>query len=235
MSKDPPPANRNLILSRLSESDFGLLSPYLEAVDLPVRMPLEKRNQSIKHVYFIGQGFASVVARSSGQGSIEIGLIGREGVTGLAVTMGIGRTPHETYMQYGGAGQRIPSAKLRAAMEQSIGLHRVLLIYGHAFTVQMGYTALSNGRSTLEERLARWLLMAHDRVDGDDLALTHEFLAVMLGVRRPGVTLALSLLERKGLIEANRGAISIVDRQGLEESSNGAYGAPEAEFQRLFG
>jgi CRP-like cAMP-binding protein len=235
MAKDTPPANRNLILARLSESDFGLLAPHLETVELPVRMPLEKRNQSIKHAYFIGQGFASVVAHSSGLGSIEIGLVGREGVTGLAVIMGAGRTPHETYMQYPGAGQRIPSAKLRTAMEQSIGLHQVLLAYAHTFLVQTGYTALSNGRSTLEERLARWLLMAHDRVGSDELALTHEFLAIMLGVRRPGVTLALSLLERKGLIEANRGLISIVDRQGLEETSKGAYGAPEAESRRLFG
>ena len=94
---------------------------------------------------------------------------------------------------------------------------------------------MANGRSKIEERLARWLLMAHDRVDDDELRLTHEFLAVMLGVRRPGVTVAVNLLEKSGLIRAERGVITILDRQGLEETSNGAYATPEAEFQRLFG
>jgi hypothetical protein len=120
-------------------------------------------------------------------------------------------------------------------MEQSATLHRCLLQYGHAFIVPTAYTAMANGRSKIEERRARWLLMTHDRVDGDDLALTHEFLALMLGVRRPGVTVPLSLLERAGLIQVNRGVISVVDREGLRQSSDGAYGAPEAEFQRLFG
>ena len=92
-----------------------------------------------------------------------------------------------------------------------------------------------NAVHTVEQRLARWLLMAHDRLDGDELPLTHEFLAIMLGVRRPGVTVSLNLLEQDGLIDANRGVISIVDRKGLEEKSNGAYGVPEAEFRRLFG
>jgi CRP-like cAMP-binding protein len=110
-----------------------------------------------------------------------------------------------------------------------------MLRYGHAFVVQTGHTAMANGRSKVEERLARWLVMAHDRLDGDELPLTHEFLAIMLGVRRPGVTVALNLLEKDGLIDANRGVISIIDRKGLEEKSNGAYGVPEAEFRRLFG
>ena len=101
--------------------------------------------------------------------------------------------------------------------------------------MQTGYTAMANGRSKIEDRLARWLLMAHDRIDGDTLFLTHEFLSIMLGVRRLGVTLALNLLEQTGLIHARCGIITIVDRKGLEESSNGAYGVPEAEFNRLFG
>jgi CRP-like cAMP-binding protein len=101
--------------------------------------------------------------------------------------------------------------------------------------MQMSYTAIANGRSKLEERLARWLLMAHDRVDGDSLPMTHEFLSLMLGVRRPGVTLALHLLEKDGLIQPGRGTILITDRRGLERISNGAYGKAEAELQRLFG
>src|SRR5436305_4043506 len=109
------------------------------------------------------------------------------------------RAPHETYMQLGGNGQRVAAAELRQAMAQSASLQRAFLHYAHAFFVQTARTAMANGRSKIEERLARWLLMAHDRTDGDELALTHEFLATMLGVRRPGVTVALNLLEGSGL------------------------------------
>ena len=121
------------------------------------------------------------------------------------------------------------------ALKQSPTLHGLLLQFAHAFIVQAAYTALANARSKLEERLARWLLMAHDRADGDEIPLTHEFLALMLGVRRPGVTLALSILVRQGLMRTSRSFIFITDRRGLEKSSNDAYGVPEAEFQRLFG
>jgi CRP-like cAMP-binding protein len=229
------PASANRILSRLSAVDLDLLVPHLQLVDLPLRFPIEHRNRQIDYVYFIESGFASVVVNGSGDRNIEVGLIGREGMTGLAVVMAAETTPHETFIQSAGAGQRIAASRLREAIEQSASLRHILLRYGHAFFVQTAHTAMANGRSKIEERLARWLLMAHDRVDGDQLSLTHEFLAMMLGVRRPGVTLALNLLERNGLIQTERGIISITDRQGLEEHSNGAYATPEAEFNRLFG
>jgi CRP-like cAMP-binding protein len=232
MPKESRTANR--LLSRLSRDELGLLEPHLEAVDLPVRKHLEDRNKAIEHVYFIERGFASVVANGTGR-AIEVGLIGREGMTGLAVVMGTDRSPHDTYMQAAGDGQRISSAKLRSAMEQSPALHRSFLRFGHAFIVQTAQTALANGRSKIEERLARWLLMAQDRLDGDAVPLTHEFLSVMLGVRRPGVTGALDMLEKKGLIQAKRGTVAILNRRGLRKISNGAYGGAEAEFQRLFG
>jgi CRP-like cAMP-binding protein len=235
MSKKPPEGVSNRILTRLSPGDFGLLKPHLEPVDLPARTRLEQPNKRIEHVYFIERGFASVVCNGAGHRDIEVGLIGREGVTGLAVIMETDRTPHQTFMQAAGAGQRIASSALREAMEQSAGLRRSLLHYCHAYVIQTAQTAMANGRSKIEERLARWILMAHDRLDGNELPLTHEFLATMLGVRRPGVTVALNLLERAGLIQANRGVIVVIDREGLVENSNGAYGASEAEFQRLFG
>jgi CRP-like cAMP-binding protein len=225
----------NRILSRLSRQDFGLLEPYLEAIELPVRTQLENRNKRIDHVYFIESGFASVVAHGTGDKSIEVGVIGWEGMSGLAIVMATDRTPHETYMQGGGKGLRVPSSNLRKGMEESSTLRNAFLNYGHAFFIQTSHTAIANGRSKLGDRLARWLLMAHDRTDGDELSMTHELLALMLGVRRPGVTVALNLLEKNGLIQRNRGVISIVDRVGLEESANGAYGVPEAEFHRLFG
>jgi len=234
LEQTPTTRSANRILSRLSQEELDILQPHLEAVELPVRKQLESRNKPIEAVYFIEHGFASVVANGTGR-SIEVGIIGREGMTGLSVIMGTDRSPHETYMQVGGDGQRMSSAKLGRAVQESPALHRHFLRFGHAFVVQTAQTALANGRSKIEERLARWLLMANDRLDGDEVPLTHEFLSVMLGVRRPGVTVALDVLEKEGLIHAKRRAIAIVDRAGLRKISNGAYGAPEAEFKRLFG
>jgi CRP-like cAMP-binding protein len=213
----------NHILSRLSAADLALLEPHLKPVDLPVHRPLEDRNKRIDHVYFIEAGFASVVANGSGKPSIEVGIIGREGMTGLAIVMGQQQAPHDIYVQAAGKGQQIRAAKLREADERSNTLHRAMLHYAHAYLLQTTATALANGRSKIEERLARWLLMADDRIDGDQLPLTQEFLSLMLGVRRSGVTTALQALERKRLIARKRGNILILNRKGLEKQSNGTY------------
>lgn len=217
----------NRILSRLSAADLSLLEPHLQAVDLPLRKQLVARNKRVEKVYFMESGFASVVA--NGDRNIEVGIIGREGMTGLSVVLGSNdRAAHETYIQSAGNGLRIAAGDLRTAIGASVALHHVLLRYAHAFMVQATQTALANGRSKIEERLARWLLMAADRVEGE-LKLTHEFLAIMLGVRRSGVTTALQGLEHAGLIAHRRGAITILDREGLEESANGAYFPPGNE------
>ena len=235
MSKKNPAIFSNRILSRLAPDDLTLIAAHLVRIDLPLRKQLEIRSRPIEHVYFPESGFASVVADGASNRGIEVGLIGREGMTGLAVIMGTDRTPHQTFMQHAGAGLRIAVGDLRTVLKQNDRIRSHFLLYGHAFIVQTTYTAMANGRSKIEERLARWLLMAHDRLDSDEVKLTHEFLSQMLGVRRAGVTLALNLLERAGLIRTSRGNINIVDRGGLEELSNGAYGKPEAEFNRLLG
>lgn len=224
----------NLILSHLSTKDLGLIQGDLEPVALPVRQTLEVRNKPFKHVYFLESGFASVVASGAEKRSVEVGIIGREGMTGLPVIMGTDRSPNDTFMQLAGSGRRLGVAPLQAAMEKSASLRRALLNWVHVFVVQTGQTAVANGRDKLEERLARWLLMAHDRAGSDGMAITHEFLSMMLGVRRAGVTVALNLLARRALIQRDRGVITILDRAGLEETTNGGYGAPEAEFRRLF-
>jgi CRP-like cAMP-binding protein len=224
----------NRLLSRLPAADFALLQPDLKAIDAPLRKSLEVRNRPIEHIYFLESGFASVVANGNGQG-IEVGLIGREGMSGTAVVLGANRTPHDTFMQGAGAGWRISTEQFRKALSRSPGLREVGLLYAQTFAVQMSYTAIANGRGKLEERLARWLLMAHDRSDNDRLLLTQEFLAQMLSVRRAGVTVAIGLLAKTGTIHVHRGAIDIVDRTGLEEESNGTYGVPEAEYERLLG
>jgi len=220
------PRSGNRVLARLSRSDFALVRPHLECADLPLSTVLETGSQRIDAVYFIDHGFASVVADGPGKRDIEVGIIGRESMTGLALVLGQDRARHTTYIQAAAAGQRMSAAKLRQAIAHSVGLHQVLLQCVHAFLNQTTETALANGRSKNEERLARWLLMAHDRIDRDELPLTHKLLAVMLGVQRPAVTVAVQALEREGLIEAGRGAITVLDRRGLIKFSKGAYVAP---------
>jgi Crp-like helix-turn-helix domain len=147
----------------------------------------------------------------------------------------VAATRFRVFMQVEGNGQRISADNLRAGMDQSITLLRCFLRFAHVFAVQSGHTALANAEGNIEERLARWLLMTHDRIECDTLPLTHEFLALTLGTRRAGVTTALGHFEHKGVVTTARGAATVQGREGLEECANGLYGAPEAEFERLFG
>ena len=221
-------AAKNRILSRLSAADMALLKPDLGAVELPLRYVLEEANKPIQHSYFIEYGLASIVA-ANGHKRLEVGLIGCEGMTGLPIVLGNDRSPHETFMQVAGNGVRIPAQKLREAIAQSRSLELALLAFAHRFLNQTASTALSNGTATLEERLARWLLMANDRLRGDEVPLTHEFLSLMLGVRRAGVTVALHYLEQRALIRLARKQIVITDRKGLEAAANGTYHTPEKQ------
>jgi CRP-like cAMP-binding protein len=220
------PTSKNRILSRLSAADIALLKPDLEAVELQLRYVLEAANEPIQHSYFIEYGLASIVAANNHK-RLEVGLIGCEGITGLPIVLGNDRSPHETFMQVAGNGVRIPAQKLREAIAQSRSLELALLDFAHRFLNQTASTALSNGTATLEERLARWLLMANDRLRGDEVPLTHEFLSLMLGVRRAGVTVALHYLEQRALIRLARKQIVITDRKGLEAAANGTYHTPE--------
>ena len=224
MTEISPFPGRNRLLAALSSADFALLQPDLDPVSLELRQVLETADEPITHNHFIESGLASVVAGNGNhRRRIEVGLIGFDGMTGLAVVLGNDRSPNENFMQVGGEGRRISSDRLRMAMQESRSLHGVLLNFAHAFMNQIASTALSNGTASVEERLARWLLMAHDRMDDDNIPLTHEFLALMLGVRRAGVTVALNALERKAVIRLSRGQIFVVDREGLKASANGAY------------
>ncbi len=226
---------RNLLLAALSKDDRDRLQPHLEPMDLELRKALEQPNKRIDNVYFLDVGIASVVAVQAKETKVEIGLIGREGMTGLAIVLGNHRSPHSTYIQAAGRGQRIGAAELRKALAASATLQGFLLKFAQAFMVQTAHTAIANARARLDQRLARWLLMAHDRLDGNTLPLTHEFLALMLGVRRAGVTEALHALESRRLIESARGQVVVRDRKGIERSAGESYGVPEAEYRRLLG
>ena len=237
-SRSSPPTSpvpRNQLLTMLARADLRLLRPNLVPWSLGVRAPLEDANQAVAHVYFPNSGIASVVANGALDREVEVGVIGREGMTGIAVVMGGDRSPHATYIQIAGGGLRLGVGDLRRAMKKSSSLRTSFLCFAQAFMTQIAQTALANARANIDERLARWILMAHDRGDGDEVALTHEFLAVMLGVRRAGVTAAMQSLETRGLVTAKRGRLLVLDRKGLETVADGSYGIPEAEYRRLTG
>ena len=225
----------NRLLSSLSTSDFDLLAPHLEPVTLELRRMLEKPNKRIEAVYFPETGFASVVAVQRSGKEVEVGLIGREGMTGLPIVLGNHRSPHSTYIQAPGKGQSIPAAELRRATQTSVSLRDSLLKFVQAFSVQTTHTAICNAQSKIDVRLARWLLMAQDQIQAETLPLTHEFLSLMLAVRRPGVTEALKSLRQRKLISYRRGEITINDRKGMERVAGEAYGTPKSEYRRLIG
>jgi CRP-like cAMP-binding protein len=230
-----PNEQRNHILAALSSSDLDILQPHLEPVPLGFRERLQSANRQVKNVYFLESGIASVVAIARRERQqAEVAIIGREGMTGLAVVHDADQSPCDIFIQVEGNGQRISADNLRAGMDESVTMLRCFLRFAHVFAVQSGYTALANAQGKIEERLARWLLMAHDRMERDTLELTHEFLALMLGTRRAGVTMALGHFEHNGVIKTARGAVTVKDREGLIECANGLYGVPEAEFERLF-
>jgi CRP-like cAMP-binding protein len=225
----------NRMLNFMSAGDRQLLAANLKPVDLPLRQTLEKANKPIEHVYFLEDGIASVVGDSKSFGQIEIGVIGKEGVTGLYFILGNDQSPYETFMQVSGTALRIEAQKLQAAMDKSRTLQQLLLRYVQVFLIQTSQTALSNAASLLTQRLARWLLMCQDRLNSKPLPLTHQFLATMLGVQRSGVTIALGELENRDLIRNKRGIITILDRPTLIKLTNGSYGVAEAEYDRRFG
>ena len=227
--------SRNRLLAALSPADFALLAPHLKPIVLAVWHDMERPNRRIEAVYFMESGIASVVAVQPDETRIEVGLIGREGMSGIAVVLGGNQSPNSTYIQFAGEAQRITADELRKAMAASDTLRAVLLKFVQVFMVQTAHTAIANARSHINQRLARWILMAHDRTRDTTLPLTHEFLALMLGVRRAGVTEALQSLKRHKLIDTGRNKILLLNRKGIEQLAADSYGTPEKEYRRLIG
>jgi CRP-like cAMP-binding protein len=224
----------NYLLAKLPSDLWLQLRPGFERVELKIDDRLIMPEQTITHVYFLESGIASVIVRGDNRCS-EIGLIGREGLVGAPAILDVDCAPHEVRMQLAGWGWRVASERLRKAAADNETLCSFLLRFVQVFLVQTGSTAFSNAGYTVEQRLARWLLMYHDRIDSDDIFVTHDFLAIMLGVRRPSVTLALQLLEGSQAIKSMRGHVLIRDRSALEAIASAAYGMPESEYARLIG
>lgn len=179
------------------------------------------------------EGIASVVLETPQGHQTEVGIVGREGMVDIATVHGQDRAVHRCFIQIAGSGYRLPSAVLKAAIEEHSDLRHVLLAYAHNFMTQISSTALANASFSIEQRLARWLLLCHDRGDDQVVAMTHEFLSLMLNVRRAGVTTSVQALERAGLVVGRRGAIEIIDRARLEDFAGDAYIVSEATSSRL--
>ena len=217
-------------MSRLCAEDFAQLEPFLEPVQCALAVVLADQDADLAQTYFLDSGVASLVPISPQGRSSEGGVVGREGYIVPATILGSKTTPYKIEIQMAGAGHCISSGALLAASDASTTLRNVLLRFAHVLMVQMTYSVLANAVHHIDERLARWLLMRHDRSDGDDLALTHNLMAVMLSVRRSSVTSALH-----GCIRADRGSIIIRDRAALEIFAGDSYGKPEREYRRLLG
>jgi CRP-like cAMP-binding protein len=226
---------KNRLLGALEPGSFALIAPYLQMIDLPVKHVLVEADQPITQVCFMESGLASMVAVTSDEEAVEVGHIGREGVTGEHVFLIADHTPNRTFMQVAGSGYSMPAAVLVDILRSHPTVQDLFLRYVHCNNLQMAHSALANARYSVYERLARWLLMVHDRLDSDDLPLTHEFLSIMLGVRRSGVTDQIHMLESNHSIKATRGNVKILDRGKLREIADGCYGVPEREYERLIG
>lgn len=227
--------SRNRVLNALSRESRARLEPHLASVDLSQRDSLTVAGERPDAAFFIEDGFASVVIKGPEGRSAEVGMVGCEGATAIPIILADDRWPHDTFVQHKGRARRIDSGALLEAMERDADLRRALLRMAHAFLLQLSHSLLAKNYATIEERTARWLAMAHDRVDGDELFLVHEFLAMMLGVRRASVTDALHGLEGKQSIRADRGRITVIDRAKLNAQTGGFYGLAEREQDRLIG
>lgn len=229
------PTTRNRLLMALSPDDLARLWPRLEAVELPFRQVLHAPGKPIEAVYFPETGYVSMLAYMEDGDAAEVGMTGYEGMVGLPVLLGADHDDIEAMVQSPGTALRMEAQAFREALEHIPTFRTLLLRYALVHHGQVARTAACNGRHLTDQRLARWLLMAHDRSQGDEFAMTHEFLSLMLGVRRAGITVAAGLLQKAGFIRYDRGRIEVTDRPGLESVACECYGIVRRASDRLFG
>ena len=226
--------NENRILAALPSEEYDRLSSHLQIVPLCVGEILHMPEQSIEYVYFPMTGVGSLLAMLEGGETVEAGVVGREGIVGIPVVLGVESSSTQALVQGAGAAARIRAGAFKTFMTNGERLHVLLLRYTQTMFTQIAQTAACNRAHSVHERLARWLLLTHDRLGRDAFELTHEFLARMLGTRRAGVSVAASMLREAGLIDYTRGEVVILDRGGLENASCECYRIVRAEFDRLF-
>ena len=221
-------------LARLAPEESGWLSERLETVELAHAQVLVEAGSTYEHVYFPDSAVLSVISRMADGSAAEVGTMGNEGIAGLPVFLESGATENEVVAQIPGAARRVTAEAFAAGAQEQRTLRRLLNRYTQAYLAQVAQTAACNRLHGIEQRCARWLLMTHDRVGGaDQFPLTQEYLAIMLGVRRAGVSVAAGALQDAGLIRYRRGDIQITDRDGLESASCECYGIVRGQFDRL--
>jgi CRP-like cAMP-binding protein len=225
----------NLLLGSLPPEMLAALMPKMTEVVLASRQSLYGADTVIDAVYFPDSGMVSLIANLDNGMQAEVGIVGREGVVGTSLITGVDTSYIEAMVQMPGTARRLGAADFRLEFNNNPVFRGLLLRYNEALATQAMQTAACNGRHALEQRLARWLLTTHDRSDRDDLPLTQEFMAMMLGVHRPSITIAAGILQRAGLIRYGGGRISILDRSGLEETSCECYAAVRKRFKTLLG
>ena len=225
------PNFKNRILAALPKAEIARLWPHLSPVTLELRQPLMDGN--VGEAYFVEDGLASVVLTMENGTTVEVGVIGKDGVVGLPILLGADGMPGQTFIQVAGSGFRIKAELLKQEFERPGELRRRVEKYVLANLLQSAQYAACNRLHPIAERLARWVLTCHDRIESDHMPLTHEFLAQMLGAPRTTVTLAAGTLHHAGLIDYSRGHVTIKNRAGLEEATCECYGVVRKEFQRL--
>jgi CRP-like cAMP-binding protein len=229
----PPP--RNKILAALRADEYERVLPHLKPVSLPLGEVLYETEGRIRYVYFVSTGVVSLVTHMEEGSGVEVGLVGSEGMVGLPLALGDDVSPNQAIVQIAGGAVRMEGAALREELKGG-GLLKVLLLrYVLAVLKQASQSAACNRSHHVAERLARWLLTCHDRVEGDELLLTQEFIAEMLGTRRAGVSEAAGILQGAGLLRYSRGHITVTDRKGLEEFACECYAVVRTEYDRLLG
>jgi CRP-like cAMP-binding protein len=230
------PSNiRNGLLAALPPEDLARLRPGLQRVELPFEQHLFPADGAVEAALFVETGMVSLIATLEDGEQVEVGVVGREGLVGLPLVFDDDRSLVEARVQMEGTALRMDRAALRDGMGESAALRGLLGRYALALNVQVSLTAACNALHVIEQRLARWLLIAHDRADDDEFPMTHDFLSMMLGVRRPGLSVAAGVLQKAGLIQYARGRMAVTDRPGLEAASCECYHAARREFARLLG
>ncbi|MBL28714.1 MAG: Crp/Fnr family transcriptional regulator [Rhodospirillaceae bacterium] len=223
----------NQILDVLSEQDRRLLDPHLTAVDLEHKVTLFESGTRMDRIYFVDSGVVSLVGLLADGATAEITTVGREGFVNVGSLLDDDLAIARHTVQVPGTARYLSAEVVRDAADRSPAMRGLLYRYVQALIAQISQSVVCNGVHGIEERMARWLLMTHDRSDGDELLLTQEFLAEMLGVRRPTVTLVARTFQTAGLIRYRRGRITIVDRPGLEEAACECHGLIGEHFRRL--
>ncbi|OWO94872.1 Crp/Fnr family transcriptional regulator [Rhizobium esperanzae] len=235
MTEATTPTKENRLFDLLPEGELATVVSHLEPCDTPRGFVMAKAGATIDYAYFPCSGVGSIINISPEGNRVEAGLFGRDGFAPTAAAIDGGISVTEVTVQVPGFAYRLRQDKLLDLMQTHPVFTSLLHKSTHVLATQAGFTALSNAIHGIDERLARWILMCHDRIDGDKLALTHEFIALMLAVRRPSVTTALHLLEGNHFIRSVRGLVIVRDRGGLEEFAADAYGRAEEEYERLIG